>query len=584
MSILGSIFDGGGGAALPFYSITSTSIADHGNPATSGSVAWAIAQINSKATVAERRGIIQIGAGVFNFDTKITTAANITLVGSGCGVTYLNFNDVDGGIEFNQGDLYVGSATYAVGDYVTPSTGAWPHAVKFRCTSGGVGSAAATFTTDATSNVAVGSTFISGGCSWLTEANTPQTFGDFAYEMASGMTGKGILAARNNGFTCRDLSAFGGSATAWALEVDSCNKFKTGKIDFEIDSNGILFTIRNPTVTPYNYGDGSLQGVDITLSAANTVGLKYLGSSTSIHKINNISVDRAEIVGSGDVTDCQVGVWFENASRNTINHIDIELINVGIMELGDSFGNANDSQAINEFHFIPNPGTQTTEAYPYARGVPFQAAGSGSSVPVRENWLNYSAFSAWPGGGGTYYIADDDGSYNRDVTAVGAPAAGIRTMTLASAVPSSGTGGLTRYPCIAPNSNFPSNFSLKAGTSVRSGQTQLPGDDLMWGQRAAYGFQSLTARCLGYGILAFRKIRGTADGIKINVDTNEISSEATTKPVRVSSLVAGSPLAAAPSTTFPGMIVQADGVGWNPGSGAGTYLRNAANSAWVFLG
>lgn len=43
-------------------------------------------------------------------------------------------------------------------------------------------------------------------------------------------------------------------------------------------------------------------------------------------------------------------------------------------------------------------------------------------------------------------------------------------------------------------------------------------------------------------------------------------------------------LNAPPSKTNPGMIVNADGTNWNPGSGQGTYRRNLANNAWVFLG
>lgn len=43
-------------------------------------------------------------------------------------------------------------------------------------------------------------------------------------------------------------------------------------------------------------------------------------------------------------------------------------------------------------------------------------------------------------------------------------------------------------------------------------------------------------------------------------------------------------LHAAPAKTLPGMVVIADGTDWNPGSGAGAYRRNEANSAWVFLG
>lgn len=40
----------------------------------------------------------------------------------------------------------------------------------------------------------------------------------------------------------------------------------------------------------------------------------------------------------------------------------------------------------------------------------------------------------------------------------------------------------------------------------------------------------------------------------------------------------------APVKVFAGMVVNADGTDWNPGSGAGMYLRNSANTAWTFLG
>jgi hypothetical protein len=41
-------------------------------------------------------------------------------------------------------------------------------------------------------------------------------------------------------------------------------------------------------------------------------------------------------------------------------------------------------------------------------------------------------------------------------------------------------------------------------------------------------------------------------------------------------------LYAAPKKFREGMIVKADGVTWNPGSGAGVYCRRGA--AWTFLG
>lgn len=43
-------------------------------------------------------------------------------------------------------------------------------------------------------------------------------------------------------------------------------------------------------------------------------------------------------------------------------------------------------------------------------------------------------------------------------------------------------------------------------------------------------------------------------------------------------------LTAEPSRPQAGMLVLADGVSWDPGSGEGMYRRNAANSSWVFIG
>lgn len=43
-------------------------------------------------------------------------------------------------------------------------------------------------------------------------------------------------------------------------------------------------------------------------------------------------------------------------------------------------------------------------------------------------------------------------------------------------------------------------------------------------------------------------------------------------------------LHATPTKTWAGQVIYVDGTDFNPGSGAGVYRRNAANSGWVFLG
>jgi hypothetical protein len=44
------------------------------------------------------------------------------------------------------------------------------------------------------------------------------------------------------------------------------------------------------------------------------------------------------------------------------------------------------------------------------------------------------------------------------------------------------------------------------------------------------------------------------------------------------------PLAAEPARLVANMIVKANGVDWDPGSGAGIYRRNGGNTAWIFIG
>lgn len=41
---------------------------------------------------------------------------------------------------------------------------------------------------------------------------------------------------------------------------------------------------------------------------------------------------------------------------------------------------------------------------------------------------------------------------------------------------------------------------------------------------------------------------------------------------------------AEPTKMVPHMTLIADGITWDPGSGAGMYRRNGSNTAWVFIG
>lgn len=76
-----------------------------------------------------------------------------------------------------------------------------------------------------------------------------------------------------------------------------------------------------------------------------------------------------------------------------------------------------------------------------------------------------------------------------------------------------------------------------------------------------------------------------------NIDESSLSALANTLRIELNNLalqfsqptdyLALTTLYAAPKRIFEGMILKADGTTWNPGSGAGVYVRVA--SAWVKL-
>jgi hypothetical protein len=573
------------------FVVTDTTIVDHGNPATVGSIAHAIAQINAIDVDDERSGGISIGKGVYTIATPLNIVDKINLSGLGINTTRLDFTNNAGGIVVNNGDLHASTTAYVVGDYVIPSTVSWPNDIRYRCTVAGTSGATATFSTNAQANTAVGDTFADGTVTWRAVENVEPFVGNFSYDIVSTMTGPGILLQRIPGVTVGYLGATGGNSSVeqWALEFDSVNRFKVEKIDFEIACCGMLHNIRDTVVKPFNFGDGVTIGVDMNLTAANCVGIKCLGDPSTNDTINNILFDRTEIQGTGDVADAQVAVWFEHAKRNTISHIDIERITVGVMELG-SDTIRNEFNAIKQMHFLPEAGTQTTEGYPYARGIPFQAGATGATFPVRTNFLNYAPFSAWPAGASTQYIADDEGIFGRDVITVGADVGGITTITAASSLPAASSADLTRHPVMAPNSQLPVNTQIQGGNGTLEGVTQLAGLDFVFGADATNNYRSMIIRNTGAagGVCALRAIRDTADGLEIDVKNNsdgpEISPEASGDNVVIVRMQAGSVLTSDPGAVGGGVIVRADGSGFNPGSGAGTYVRNDADSAWVFIG
>ena len=573
----------------PNYVITDTSI-DQADASAVGSLAWIYAQVNAITAAADRRATVIFGPGEFDFDSSgLEIYENLSVFASSAGDTQLNFNST-AGLKFSNGEIHAASTSYSVGDYVFPSGIVWPHRLRFRCTVAGTSGATATFDTNAAANLNPGDTFTDGGCTWETVVSIKPVFGNFSYDMSATMTEPGIAVQKANTVRVLPLIATGGNTTAknWAIEFENINRFKIEMLDLDIDCNGLQMTTRNNAIWPYNYGDGIILAADIACATAATVGMKFLGSDTTSNVINNILVDRYEFVGSGDVADVHVGMWFEHARRNTVHHYDCEQANVAVMEISIGGGSC-DSNCVKQLHFLPNSGAQGTEGTEYARGVPFSEGStttnaSNTQVKVRENWLDYEPFDAWPRGNTTGYIADDEGAYTRDVTAVGSPSGGFVELTVASAIPASGRSNIDRHPVIAPSTSHASNTSMQAGLSAKNAEFILPGDIIKFAAESGFNYRSVMLQQTSNTTAAMRNVKDVADGVTFDVSNIKIGPESSSDTMTINSLQAGDELTAEPSTTFAGMIVRADGTTWNPGSGAGTYLRNAADSAWVFLG
>ena len=74
---------------------------DHGDPAQTGSIAWALAQANV------RGGVVRLGSGVFNTNSAIRVNSNVQLIGSGISTQIRQWNNNSHGVSVDGRDLAV---------------------------------------------------------------------------------------------------------------------------------------------------------------------------------------------------------------------------------------------------------------------------------------------------------------------------------------------------------------------------------------------------------------------------------------------------------------------------------------------
>ena len=596
----GSITNGVTGetiSATPEIWITDTSLSDHGDSSTTGTLAWAIAQVNAITTTANRSVKIRLGPGTFTASTLIQVYDDIAIEGAGIGSTTLNCTATSGGIHFKSGEQWATATAYTVGDYVIPSDsyGAFPFIVHYRCVTAGTSHASTEPTWS--SNVTVGNTFSDGTVTWEVVRLPIHSLKECLIDAGTSMTGNLIRFEDCPQATIEDIKFTGGN-TSTPNVILRFNRMTQGyvkNVNFIVDGHAMLWDNDNVTVFPYNYGDSEIANVNISLTSTNTYGIKFQGDDTVTKTINNVLLNHIEIVGGGALTDVHIPLWLHSCKRIVVTDIDIEASTLGIMETSNS-ANVCEWNTINQYKFLPDA-AQSAEAVPYSRGIPVQQAITTpyNDVIVRSGYLTFDGFSSWTDSQGTYLTGEDEGTSSRILAASNAvtadtPSAGLTQLTLASTAPTRlrDAAGFARYPSIHNTSNFPSNTGIHgmSNDGVFEGSHQFAGQTLWLGKDATSLYKSCGMQVTDYQSFAFRSEKGSATGLKVTIPqqgggTPKLEAESGTIEVEHMKLTLQT---SAPGTTYAGMLVRADGSGWDPGSGAGTYVRNNADSAWVFIG
>jgi len=232
--------------------------------------------------------------------------------------------------------------------------------------------------------------------------------------------------------TIRDIyiTDAGTAGTGWGIDIGNAYQGEISNIKMSIHANGLQFA---ETKDNSNVGDCLIENIDISLSSAGKVGMKFLGSVTGPKTTNNILINRFEITGTGGATDWQVGVWVQNASRLTFLHGDIESINYGVLELaevGSGGPTVNNQNVFNFIHFIP--AAVQTEALSYVRGAPLQAQHNTATATfvIRSGWVTPLGLAE---GKALTISADNLSTYSRTIASGGieedTPSAGLTTIT-----------------------------------------------------------------------------------------------------------------------------------------------------------
>lgn len=155
---------------------------------------------------------------------------------------------------------------------------------------------------------------------------------------------QGGVIVRGHEWFASELKFRGGAAGAWCIELENANECAIthtsagygGGID-DLAANGIRWYGTEDFAT-INFGDGLIQEVALKGAVPNWIGIRFEHLGTSRGLINNVLFNRVQInCPQSGLTPHpgSIGISLSKSRRITLLQVDIEVVEVGVEELGE---------------------------------------------------------------------------------------------------------------------------------------------------------------------------------------------------------------------------------------------------------
>ena len=129
----------------------------------------------------------------------------------------------------------------------------------------------------------------------------------------------------------KNVTVKGGSVLSWGIIINAANEISIDNYTYLGEGSGLKYS--NTSNLPVNYGDAIFQASTIFLKNPGTIGVALESPVSSSNRINNILLSQVSVSSvTGSVPQGTIGVKMSNVGRITLQNIDIERTDIGILQ------------------------------------------------------------------------------------------------------------------------------------------------------------------------------------------------------------------------------------------------------------